>query len=732
MAGGLRYQTIGCLIGAVLASLTLAATAGAEFRAGAVVVDVSPTQLPVLINGSFRSREANSIKTPVSARALVVDDGEERMAIVVVDSCMIPRFVLDDAKKLAAARTEIAADRMMISATHTHSAPSCMGALGTKADTAYVSLLRERLATAIAEAERRLQPAEIGFAVGDVEAMTAVRRWVKRLDRIDVDPFGNRTVRANMHAARNPDEVTGPSGPEDPELAIIALRNRVGQPIALLANYSMHYFGDTPVSADYFGLFCNDLQDRLAATTDSDESPASPVVLMSHGCSGDIWLRDYQLPEADRPRWTIEKYAKQLADHAWRLYEKIDFQVPATIAMVEQRMTLAYRVPDAQRLQWAERIVNEMGDRLPETQTEVYAVEQLKLHEAQQTEVVVQAIRLGDIAIATTPNETYALTGWKLKLQSPLEQTIVIELANGGDGYIPPPEQHVLGGYNTWPARSAGLEVTAEPKIAAAALGLLEQLAGKARTGWRRPADPTTTAWSDLKPVAHWPLDDWQGPRAARGNRTQPAGHYEPGVVFFLEGKRFAAVDRVRQRNRAAHFTGGRLIASLPQVQNAFTLVLWCWNGVPMEDRDAPSWLASRDVPDSTSRAGQHLGIGGGDWAGRLVYRSDQGRDAVQQVGSTPLQRYRWHRVIWVVDPQRVRVFLDDQPQPEIDVPRATQAIPPTADWFFGGRSDREAPFEGRLDEIFVFDRALEPEAFPPVRIGAGDGVASTAPAEKD
>ena len=119
-------------------------------------------------------------------------------------------------------------------------------------------------------------------------------------------------------------------------------------------------------------------------------------------------------------------------------------------------MQLDYRVPDAQRLEWAKRIVEGYGDRLPETQLEVYAREQLILHERQYTEIVVQAIRIGDIGITTTPNETYALTGLKFKLQSPLTKTMVIELANGGDGYIPPPEQHHLGGYNTWPARSSG------------------------------------------------------------------------------------------------------------------------------------------------------------------------------------------------------------------------------------------------------------------------------------
>jgi hypothetical protein len=56
-----------------------------------------------------------------------------------------------------------------------------------------------------------------------------------------------------------------------------------------------------------------------------------------------------------------------------------------------------------------------------------------------------------------------------------------MELANGAEGYIPPPEQHRLGGYTTWPARTAGLEVEAEPKIVGALLKLLEDVSGKQR-----------------------------------------------------------------------------------------------------------------------------------------------------------------------------------------------------------------------------------------------------------
>ena len=112
------------------------------------------------------SRSADKVKTPVNARAIVLDDGRERLAIVIVDSCMMPRPLLDEAKQLAAQRTKIRADHMLIAATHAHSAPSCMGCLGTDADAAYVPYLREKLVEAVAAAEANLEPARVGWAVG--------------------------------------------------------------------------------------------------------------------------------------------------------------------------------------------------------------------------------------------------------------------------------------------------------------------------------------------------------------------------------------------------------------------------------------------------------------------------------------------------------------------------------------------------------------------------------------
>jgi len=69
----------------------------------------------------------------------------------------------------------------------------------------------------------------------------------------------------------------------------------------------------------------------------------------------------------------------------------------------------------------------------------------------------------------------FAETGLAIKAGSPLRPTFTIELANGYNGYLPTPEQHELGGYETWPARSSYLEVQAEPKIRDSVLELLKR-----------------------------------------------------------------------------------------------------------------------------------------------------------------------------------------------------------------------------------------------------------------
>ena len=230
----LHTQLLACLLAALL--LAAGQQAVAELHAGAAIVDITPQQFPVFINGGFTARKGEP--RDVKARALVLADGTTTLALVVADSCILPKELIDASKALAADRTGIPADHIMISATHTHTAPSAISALGTPADETYVPYLRLRLADAIAEAAANLEPARVGFGSAPAAEFTALRRCILRPDLVRTDPFWDATMRATMHAAK--DNLLGvivESGPEDPELAVISLQTPDGHQIALLANF---------------------------------------------------------------------------------------------------------------------------------------------------------------------------------------------------------------------------------------------------------------------------------------------------------------------------------------------------------------------------------------------------------------------------------------------------------------------------------------------------------------
>lgn len=667
----------------------------AQLRAGAAVTDITPTKLPVIVNGSMRSRTVSKINTRINARSLAISSGDTKVVIVVADSCMMPRPLLDAAKTLASKRTGVPAEHILISATHAHSAPSSMGALGTDADETYVPFLIERLAEAIAAAVGNLQPAKVGFAQENAAEFTALRRWIRRPDRVGVDPFGNKTVRATMHAGRNLDDVTGESGPEDPDLQLISFQSLDGKPIAVLANFSMHYFSDRDISADYFGWFCNGLKNEIAPGTGF-------VGIMSHGCSGDIWRRDYANPDSWNPDQTIQQYAKGLVDVALKAYRRIRYETDVPVEMLEHRMALKYRVPDAQRLTWAKSVVETLGDRLPETQPEIYAREQLFLHEKQQTEIVTQALQIGDTAITTTPCETYAVTALKMKAASPFRNTMVIELANGGDGYIPPPEQHLFGGYNTWAARSAGLEVQTEPKIVEANLGMLERLAGKPRRSTIQSKGATAEAIAALKPAAWWRLDEFTGPTAVDSSGHDHSATYEPHTTFYLEGPKSLQLCSDGETNRAAMFVGGRLRARLGSIRDDYTVSLWVWNGMPNKARAVSGWLWSRDRNHGVTPFGDHVGIAGtGAKPGRVMFAHAN----TKLYGKTEIPRWTWTHIAFVRSDKTVSLFVNGKLEAEGTAPSGFPSD--FSSFFFGGRSNNDSNWEGRLDEIAVFDKPL-------------------------
>jgi putative membrane-bound dehydrogenase-like protein len=686
-----------CVAGASPAS---SAAGAGTFRAGAAVVDVTPRNAPPeppsIIAGGFLESRSDRVHDPLFVRAIVLDDGGPggrepvRIALVVVDSCMMPQPLLDEAKALAATQCGIPAGRMMVSATHTHAAPAALGCLGTRQDVAYVARLPAAIAAAIVAAAARLEPAGIGWASMDDWAHTHNRRWIRRPETRVVDPFGNPTGLAHMHPGHLSKDVIGPSGPVDPQLSVVSIRTAAGRPLAVFANYSQHYFGAPAVSADYFGHFCRSVAGALG---EAGEGNGPFVCCLSQGTSGDLMWMDYGSP---KQAVSIQDYAAAVARNAVDVIGRIEHRDDVTLAMTEKVLPLGYRVPDAARLAWARPIAAAIPDDLPRNIPEVYAREATILHERQRTTVKLQAIRIGDLSIATLPNEVYALTGLKLRSRSPAGMHFNVSCANGAEGYIPPPEQHALGGYTTWPARTAGLEVEAEPRIVETLVAAIEEVTGKPRRHAEDEHGPAARAVLDAKPIGFWRLEDDDG-AAPRNAVAAAAARLAPGFAWHLPGVgsgtgigageslvagAFASPGRI---NRAVHLAGGELVLPGPAAPGDVTLVAWIWLG---------------ERSGASVREGA---VCAGIAAAPLVARQDAAHGLAFAVGETQTDvRWRaddWHQVAVVRGGDTVRVFVDGEPQPAITAAASkAEGVGPLR---------LGTGLQGKIDEVAVFDRPL-------------------------
>ena len=356
------------LIIVVIALLCVSEAPARVFRAGAFAIDITPLELPVIVNGGVRERLANKVNDPLHARCLVLDDGTTQLAIAVVDNCIIPRSLADKAKALAAKDTPIPSERILISATHTHSAPSVYACLGTDCDEKYAKWLPAKIAEGIRKAHENLQPARVGWAVGRDETNVHCRRFLMKPGTALANSFSDkRNDRAQMNPGHNNANAIRPTGPADPDVTILSVQTREGQPLALLGNYSTHYAGAPALSADYFAVFASEIGRLIGAEGDKPRF----VGIMSNGTSGDANCNDYM--RSERRKYDHISVGRDVAKAAFEAYKTIEYHNWVPLETREQLLTLDVRMPTEQEVARAREFVKTFADRKPQNWEEVYA-----------------------------------------------------------------------------------------------------------------------------------------------------------------------------------------------------------------------------------------------------------------------------------------------------------------------------------------------------------------------
>ncbi len=415
--------------------------AEAAFRAGFGECDITPP-IGVALCGGLRPRASVSVGTPLSVRALALDDGQRAAAIVAVDLCVLAHEIVDAATAAIAERTGIPPEHVLVAASHTHAGPYTSGVFSPEGclDSHYLALLPRYIADAATLAHERLEPASVGVASGRHEESSHYRRVLLKSGYV-----------RNTWLRPDPDEVVGPAGEIDPEVGFVMVKNAQEEPIASVFNYTLHANCHEPPNNRIDGSYPVRVDQHLR------DAIASPTLYTAGAC-GNL-----------NPTAGANQVGEALAKELLRLADGL--QTTPDVRLWAKKVEVTLPLRDFSKLR-----IDAIRRDWPDGE-EVFREEWRRLHEAGDTEVKtwLQVLAINDVAFVANPGELCVELGREIKRQSPFAYTYVVELANDYVGYIPHRAAYDEGGYELLDARSAKVAAEAGEIVVAESVRLLEE-----------------------------------------------------------------------------------------------------------------------------------------------------------------------------------------------------------------------------------------------------------------
>jgi hypothetical protein len=365
---------------------------------------------------------------PLRARAMVVQSGDRRLAIVGVDLVKFRRDLVNEVIALVTQQTSITRDAVLICPSHNHSSPLIPAERGGKssANAAYIDTLPKLVADSIVQANQALQPARMSVGRSLVYEGHINRRVISKSDGLALNSWLTK-----LNDLEQVPQVLGSEGPIDPELWVARFDALDGTMLGTLVNFTCHPCLHDRIkihtwSADFPGVIAEHIAQAYGEQA---------VCVFTQGASGNI-----QPPVTWTPDW--KDRAAVFAKAAVNAAEKaIRVQGPVAVAYARRDVEVPRCNAEAQR---AEAVIR-LGWR-PES-----------FEQAQRTaasmprtlSVPVSAARIGPFAIATNAGELFVEWGIEVKKRSPFRHTVLCELTNDAVGYEPTALAFEHEGYET-------------------------------------------------------------------------------------------------------------------------------------------------------------------------------------------------------------------------------------------------------------------------------------------
>ncbi len=421
----------------------------ATLSLGTANVDITP-QLGTPMAGYYSPRGADGVHDPLLVAAMVLSDGQTKLAIVSLDLIKTDFATVDEARRLIEQQTGIPGEAVMISATHSHTGP-VLSARSDRDDdfggtdplvTRYMLELPGKIADAVKQADDGLRETQPSVVIGCCEGIAFNRRFFMRDGSVGWNP-----------GKLNP-RVIRPAGPVDEDIPIVLFHGSDNRPQAAYVNYSLHLdtVGGTEFSAD----MPYTLRSLLSAAKGDDF-----FTLYTTGCCGDV----NHLNVSNR---LPQKGHGEAARIGTRLAGEVLKSIDQTTPVLDHTLRHAQRFVELPCFEITEQDVEMSGDVLARVRdpnaprpsfremVPAYRAADIIARGHEPFRVEVQVFTIGNqVAVVSLPGEVFVELGITIRQGSPFVCTAIAELANGSIGYIPNRVAYPQGNYEVNSARCA-------------------------------------------------------------------------------------------------------------------------------------------------------------------------------------------------------------------------------------------------------------------------------------
>jgi neutral ceramidase len=407
----------------------------AALKAGCAKADITPPVGVWLSGYSSRNKPSEGISDELYAKALVLDDGQNKIAIVSADLLWVPLETTNEVRELVKQKIGVPESNVLICATHTHFGPKVEkirkdwpDTPNSKVDKSYVQKLTKKIAESILTAAKNTGPVKLGMVKGEISEIVYNRRTKK--------PDGKVAMTFRLPPA-DPNLAFGPI---DPQVSILRVEDSSRKLVGTIVNYACHPVCGATDNEEFYSISA----DYPGYTSRVVEQMEGGICLFALGTAGN--MNPVRI-EGENHRSRI---GKALGGEVLRRLQFVSTSGDIALKALKKQVILPIKKDlPAERI----RDVN-------------------KPEEILTTEI--QVLRMGDIYILGLPGEVLVEIGLEIKKKSGIKNLFIISLSNDACGYVCLSQAYDEGGYE--PGWGTNLAKGAGEIIIKEALDIIDQI----------------------------------------------------------------------------------------------------------------------------------------------------------------------------------------------------------------------------------------------------------------